>query len=864
MLEDCAVSVDATSGSARAVQLSGGSVSATDTEFAAETASTESLYKTAGVYVAKSSSSVEFDGCPVSASGGTGVVAGAYVVYGSLSASGTSFSANATDSSGSAYGVYASCSTSAELDGCSLAAAVADGSTGSAWCVYADSNSSGMGAEVSLSGKTAFESSEGTHVYHAVTALQVSDDFEPEAEGDAVVVQSASLADGDVFAVPADEGGDLSEMRDFFEAAETSDNAYLGWDVEANDDGSLSWTNDYVAELSSEGLLGETVTEYKSLSSALADASEGDTVTMIADSAESALSVACGVTVNLNGYDVSVRSSGSYGVTVSSGRLTLVDGSEEGEGLLSVVLMSESTATYSSTNVYTLPDASLASSNVGLYANSGAGVTLDDCAVEVTSSTSGTKRAVTGVYAGGSSPDGEAAVLLKEGAELSVDAGSAVKAYGAFVSDGYTQGVPSIQVDDGADVSVTNDGDFFEISYPNPTFGSTVGNEVWLTEIDVDPASDLWAEICEIFLYQAEYDSSSKVYGISNVTLSNGTIVWAYSDEVATENVGVEEYIVPSTVYELSNCEISPDAVGVGDYGSSNTTIKIDGAVETVSQNGNAYALRTYVSSSWELEGAELSATSYGTEDYLKISQYKTTGFVSSLAGDNSYRYIEKSEIEASCIFRGEVSASRYSNGETEQATVEISGDVSMDSSALGGFASDVMHDEVSIASDFTAGEGEVTVSDDEGETSWGDVFAVSSDGETEVTSDQAEVFEDANDDFEPVLTDDSLGVTWDYATAAAHATVIFTAARDSEGSKLADVEVTVDIGVAFGAENAALAPDAEDYDTYRFIGWEVTTSSDDGAYSTGSVIDPECLADCEFDSDVTLTAEYVSVNDSS
>lgn len=864
VLEECSVSVDANSSGVRAVYLGGGSVKAADTEIVAKTADTSSTVSVAavGVYVTRSSSSAELDGCTVTASGAPGEVSGAYVPNGSFSASATSLSANATGSTGSAYGVYASPSTAEALDGCSLAAAVADGSSGSAWCVYADMSSGGTGAEVSLSGETSFESSEGTHVYHAATALQVSDDFEPEADGDAVAVQSASLADGDVFAEPADEGGDLSGLKDSFEAAETSDNAYMGWDVEANDDGSLSWTNDPVAELSSEGLLGETVTEYMSLSSALSDASEGDTVTMIADSTESALSVACGVTVDLNGHDVSVRSSGSYGITVSSGRLTLVDSSEEGSGLLSVVMLAESSYTQASTNVYTLPDASLAMNSAGMYVSSKAGLTLDGCDVEVTASSSSTRRAVTGAYAAsGSSVDGEAAVLLTGGSKLSVDAGSAMKSYGVFVGSGYTEGVPSIQVDDGASVSVTNDNDFLEQSYSNPTFGSTLDNEVWLSELDIDPASDLWAEICEVFLYKAEYDSSSGVYGISNETLSDGTVVWAYSDEVAEENVGVEDYIVPSIVYEMSDCDISPDAVGVGDNGASGATIQIEGAVEAISQNGNAYALRTYVSSTWEVDGAELSATSYGTEDYLKISQYKSEGWVSSLAGDNSYRYIEKTEPEASCISRGEVSSTRYNNGETEQATVEISGDVSMDSSSMGGFDSDVMLDEVSIASDFAAGEGEVTLSDDEGETSWGDVFAVSSDGETEVTSDQAEAFEDANGDFEPGLTDDSLGVTWDYATAAAHATVTFTGAKDSEGSNLSDVEVTTDIGVSFGEENAALAPDAQDYGKYRFIGWEVTTSSDE-AY--GSVIDPECLFSYEFDSDVTLTASYVYVNESS
>lgn len=267
-LQNCTINVDATSGSVHAVGLMGGNVVASGTKIYAEAANASSL-RSVAVYVADSSSSAELDGCTLSATGVSELVAGAYIRYGSLSASTgsedeeMSLAAEAAGSTNSAYGVYAFSVTSVSLSGCALDATTEEDSTGASWCVYAPGSSSSSGtygADIALGGEMSFESTSGYFVYHAVEALQIASDFSVP-DDDVVTLQSVSLAGDHVFATPAEEGGSLSSMKSLFAAAAASDNTYLGWQVSVNDDGSLSWSKKCVATTGGE--------EYVTLSEAL-------------------------------------------------------------------------------------------------------------------------------------------------------------------------------------------------------------------------------------------------------------------------------------------------------------------------------------------------------------------------------------------------------------------------------------------------------------------------------------------------------------------------------------------------------------------------------------------------------------------
>lgn len=125
-----------------------------------------------------------------------------------------------------------------------------------------------------------------------------------------------------------------------------------GFEVEENGD-----TLTYIYDV--ESLFGKPVakvgeTEYKNLQEAIDAAQNGETITLISDSAvTSSLTVASGqsITLDLNGYTVSssVEATATSALITNNGTLTIVDGSAEGNGKLTYYSSTVSTGYSTST-----------------------------------------------------------------------------------------------------------------------------------------------------------------------------------------------------------------------------------------------------------------------------------------------------------------------------------------------------------------------------------------------------------------------------------------------------------------------------------------------------------------------------------
>ncbi len=745
-----------------------------------------------------------------------------------------------------------------------------------AWNISTGSASS----QLSLDGECFISRSgelSGGNISLGGSPMKLGSDFSLAAGGDVLLTVGGSELTNDVVAQPLDEDFPITEEQALlFTAVSDPTYAYAGWEIKIDDAGRLVYVTDVVARI------GDTY--YNSLTRAVAAASSGDTVYIVRDATSTAVTVNKSITLDLAGYNLSIVSVDGYGIQVSSeeesgGRLTVTD-SGESRGLLTFDLRPSGT----------LSSFTSGGAQNGFALSSNAAVTVSDCNIDVHCSGTGEAWALTGIYAAqGTSAtdiDDKAAILIENNANIFVSAtdpdaedtgtAGARAAYGIY-TDCLSQ-KHSIEVDDGCTLVVSSSLPEKEMEgNPDPTLEGTLSTEVWLRKVTYDVDSAWYAEVCERFLSTASYDSATKVYHVNPMSLSDGTYVWAYSDEVSSDNLGDRAYIVPTNVYVMTNYDYEPNAVGIaaGENESlgwlADVDVHVQGNISATSAYGNAYAVSVRGTASydeptnWVLDGATLSATSTRLGTYHKIDNSifgVMESFGAEATGGGQVELHGVADAYTEAVGVNQLLSDAQEEGTSPyHPTVTLDG--SIDISTKGPSTADLLVDDFMLGADFSAA-GALSVGDRNGCTTRGEVFATAdylSDGD-EIDAGLCNMFTDVTGVYSPAV--DGISLIWgDLYTPASDVNLTFSAARDAEGNSLGNTVIAVTSGEKLADEDVLdQVPKAESYydattaQTFVFVGWQVQY----GSTSYKRVWDPECLGDYSSTLDATLSAYYVSV----
>ncbi len=565
-----------------------------------------------GVYGVRSTGKVGLSGCEVdvsTASVGVAAVGVRTDGEGALSCEGSSISVRAA--SGNAGGIDASGPVSVTATG--QRGCIVEVSAGSsceqAWGVRVrtaqaarveDASVTVAGAqggrslclasgEVNAPAKVRWELDGACSLVAATAALELVG--EPVTIGNRFDLRSGSAAidasglEGDVCArcasIPAAES-----LAELFEPAAGS--AYDGWALERADGAILVWGHAPVARNIDEG---ET---YPSVARALAAARDGQTVSLLCDAAETgSVFLSSQVTLDLAGHALAWSADAASltaadGViaplVLASGAGLSVVGAGDAGGRLSLSVGNASA---------TLPASNLA----GICVCDGASLELSRCALEVSyAARASATNAVSfsGVYLAGGSAVLSGAARVSAACEAARLGGE-----GAGSVCGVHSSSGALDVSADSAVSARNEAD-------NPVRGEVVdsvsgagGRGRTLMEFFPDKDGALYEELQDAFWRQASLDSATEdaecpfganVYYAAPLTLSDGTLVWAYSDPVASEDIGARESIVATHFFAQSRYDAVSRTCGVLAEGQRGD-VRVSGVVDAYSAHGDVVAL---------------------------------------------------------------------------------------------------------------------------------------------------------------------------------------------------------------------------------------------------------------------------------
>ncbi len=617
----------------------GPALALSDTSIAVHTA-------TAGVpvYGLYSAKAATIQNCEIAVSGATGTACAAYV-GGTLDAAGTVFDAYTTGAATTACDVWMRTSapkaSDISLDSCSMtvrSAAPASELAGASYvCVLGSTSDTGAVAPtgaLALAGQTVLQSAGGMHVGQNVGAVSLAADFSLAGESDRSIVVGQAQQSGDAgFAVdPAVSEADLDALAGRISAKVGS--YYEGRQLvpDASDAAApvLAWR--FPSAAGAAGVVRLTHdgahTDFGTLAEALSAAQSGDTVALLADLAEPGKQAVAqdDLTIDLNGHALTLRAesaaqnaaaleyTGAGTMTVKNGTLNL---------RLGAALEPTAGSTYRGIAV----------------SGGGTLVVAEDADVhaDYTGSTASAaaQRAVS--LTGLAVTDGS----IQLAGSLGVSSAPADGAMGAMEVYGlYSAPAAGAR----ADIAVTGSG---SVNVQGRTAATTMKNTYYaeqasaqggpsgLREISVDPETDaaFYNDICRQFRMSASYDDpndstardsfASSIYYVQSMALEpedetawyNGLRIWAYSDEVAKQNVGKQDYIVPAHIFIAAPYDTLPQAHGVATAGDAAgaADVNVQGSVSAVCAHGNAYALDAGAAEgariSWTCRAATLSVT---------------------------------------------------------------------------------------------------------------------------------------------------------------------------------------------------------------------------------------------------------------
>ena len=500
------------------------------------------------------------------------------------------------------WGIRVRSAAAATVDGVAVSVSAADavdagaaGPTGQAerWCLA--SGDSGTSAPVNwyVDGNCSLTTNGSAAIGVQQVPVKIGERF--TLQEDQVTVAASGLTAGECFACANDQQAQSLAGR--FIAADSC--AYAGWTLTAQSGGKLVWTHEAVAKVV------ETGDAFASVSEALGAAQDGQTVQLVADAqVRGSVAIQANIALDLAGHSIDWQSSTAQltaadGVcaplTVAAGAsLAVRDSGREGDaGSLSICV----------SNALATPPAN---SIAAAYIASGGSLSIDGAVVSAAYGPGGSATAsvaFSGVKASGD-------VALNGAASLAVSAAAADSGEGAGAVYGI-DAAGGVAVSADAAVSVSNSAENPQRGDVTTSASGADGRGRTLMEFSPDPSSDLYAEIQQAFYLQASVDSTvedadcpygANVYYAAPLELSDGTLVWAYSDPVALEDVGKPDKIKATHFLAQSYYDAVSECVGLRLSGAA-CLATVDGAVSAESEHGEATAVSVS-------DGAALQASS--------------------------------------------------------------------------------------------------------------------------------------------------------------------------------------------------------------------------------------------------------------
>lgn len=393
---------------------------------------------------------------------------------------------------------------------------------------------------------------------------------------------------------------------------------------------------------------------FDSAEEAFAEAQDADTLLLYEDVKSGALvSEAEGLTLDLRGFTLSVDATGSgarggqglahSALAFGSGACVVANGS------IVARVGAQPETTQSATTPYR-----------GISSEQGGSLALSNVDVVVTyagTSTIAPMVELDGVDAGGS-------LDVRDGSSVSVKAADSDGAFGAATVAGlrvaYTASNCTVSVSSDSTIEVLNNAQQIvegTVGYPGEEMGATKASNTELAEIAVDASLDWYDDLCRRFRASADFDDrgdengfvyGSEVYYASGLSLSNGLVVWAFSDPVSTAESGLLDSIVPSHVFVRSDYIVPSDAYGIWCGEGFSGTVSQAGSITAETTIGHAVGVYEVGSGVYELDESAIGV-SCGKEAYrTNAGAFNLADFIDlNVSGDSLVVYPQQSSYTA-------------------------------------------------------------------------------------------------------------------------------------------------------------------------------------------------------------------------
>ena len=611
-----AYGIQQTSASGGALTLTGGSL---------QVQATASDVKCYGVLSNATSNAIMVDCCPVKVSGVDEELR-AFDIRSQLTVMGnsqdTTIQGESVNLTKETYGIYAQKATAkVSLSNVSIDMQAQKASSYEAWCLSCGAATATDAISVALEGACSFTSSTNTGIRTYATQLNLGSSFANAAQTP-IVVESRGLTDV-VFATL--DGGNAQSASAAF--APYDQGAFAGWTAQGQD-ANLAWTRDAVVRNSQTG------TTYSTLQEAFDAAATGDTLTLMRDEeVRGTLNITHPVTLDVNGHTLTVQAQAgaSLGADGAGGALAL-----KANGLITF------TDTAQTKGLIDLYMGSTAESDTtAKYGYAGVAVSeatqwvLDGVCVHVTYS--GTSTALPDVTMRGVClTDGSAA--LKNGAQLVVKAAKQDGSFGAATVSGIHavgEGATEVSVDASSSIRVENNSKlqlYNAATWPGSSLDLGTGSAKTssnLVEFNVSEDSELYAEIQEAFRKNAKFDGSVdadgqennlNVYYVTGLTLDSGLMIWAYSDVVPQDKVGLQSSIVATHIFIRSGNNTPLEALGVSCDADFAGAVSVAGAVDAATSVGHSFGMLQNSKAAWTVQEDAVTASCTPDSTFKKLS----------------------------------------------------------------------------------------------------------------------------------------------------------------------------------------------------------------------------------------------------
>lgn len=376
---------------------------------------------------------------------------------------------------------------------------------------------------------------------------------------------------------------------------------------------------------------------YGDVVSAVDSSQEGDKLVMQESySFDGTLEVSRGVTLDLNGHELSIRagkdassSAGTFdsskapfaALSFTGGTSKLVDSKKQ--GLLRLEVGSSVETNVSARNVYR-----------GIAVTNGSSLNISSSSVQVCyTGDSIIKPAVTlhGIEVAQSS------LVFENSAELEVCSSATAGAFGAtnvagvYMSSAQSSKTSLLDIKQGCSVKVENQSAAVVSGYTDYSSSSSGTNSetnAELIELDTSSSPELMSRINEQFRYSAAYDSSvdkagnvynTSIYYAYAMEVTEALSVWAFSDQIGDAEAGYPSALEVKHVLVRSDYQQPLDAWGVASDTDFSGKVNVSGAVSAKTTSGHAIDVYQSNMGQWSVSSSKLEA-SCASEPYRMLA----------------------------------------------------------------------------------------------------------------------------------------------------------------------------------------------------------------------------------------------------